>query len=191
MLFNLLSVVSFIGVVYFYVCFHHGGKFVGRVDKVEVGKDVYTFPKLRDMPDSGDIDKEYGLLRDVIDTCRSEQWRYEVKRESYSISKVFSVNIFGPDNFIRISSRVRINDDDDLTLVGFHVMGKEGSISYDMRGVIKFLCLDLIWNYCILPENSKEYNIEMERLGGICKSISDGLVSLNRDRKLGKLLNDV
>ena len=181
----ILSIVSFIGVVYLFL-----PKKVKKDNLIEDDR-YYHFPKLSGYPSIIDIDPGYSLLRDVILSCKGELWGYTVDLDRYSVfNRVYDIKIIDHSGVVSINSRIRIHSDDKVpVLVSFNISGVGGSISYSSVGDdIKLELLEFIWNYCIYPNSVNEFNSNMDHYRLVSGSISRSLVGLNRGRILDNLV---
>src|SRR5574343_959500 len=154
---GLISVLSFLGVCYLLIKGSRKPK-----DKVDLDDKYYHLPKLLGNPVISDIDPGYKVLRDVIFSCRSEGWKYEVKRDWSLTSYIYDVVIKSNDGSVSIESRIRIYDDDiQPMLVLFIIRVSEGNISYGDKD-IELELVDFIWNYCLYPDSKKLYDKELD-----------------------------
>lgn len=183
---GLISVLSFLGVCYLLI----KGSRKPKEDKVDILDDkYYHLPKLLGNPVINDIDPGYKVLRDVIFSCKSEGWKYEVKRDSSLTSYVYDVVIKSNDGSVTIMSRIRIYDDIQPNLVSFTIRVSEGNISYlDVDKGIELELLDFIWNYCLYPDSKKLHDEKLDYYNKVRDVIKSKLVSLNRGRKLDQIV---
>lgn len=150
--------------------------------------DGFYLPKVKELPNSYEVDPKLSLLKDVIQTCKSESWPVDISQETYSIlGRTYNISINNIKSDLKIKSRLRITENEIPILIGFIIIDNSGTISYAENEVANIICLDFIWNHYFIPYTNKLYDDEIIRYEGIKKSISDKLLSLKRSKKLDDL----
>ena len=143
--------------------------------------------KQKENPTIEDIDTNYQLLKDVIESAKLEKWHVELERESLSNRNSFTIT--NPTKTITISARLYA--DGKPTIVGFRIKhsreGKSISYSPEKNPMENYLILEFLWDI-ILEENDKEFNKHKFDLTMTKETIEKELISLRRNKQLEKLL---
>jgi hypothetical protein len=129
-----------------------------------------------------DIEEDYKTIFSVLESIKLEDWelKIEIDYKCYDLEFISNSNI-------TVSSRVRVDSDNNIRLVWFRIRSEAGAISIDNNDKIKNDVLNFLWDYIIEyynnrnDKNTKYYN-------EVIKSISSKLKTLNRDNKLKNIL---
>ena len=168
--FSILSVISFLGVVYL-LMENHRKKYINKEPETPSKSfdGIYLKPVLP-KPQSQDVDPNLQLLLDVINTAKMESWQSKIEID-HLLSRTYKVEINNHSNDIRIVCRIRMEEERFLPsrkikvskkivpiVTGFHLLGgnrQGGAITYDTEDATTII-LEFIWNNHIVPYHEKE-----------------------------------
>lgn len=182
-----LSIVSIFSIYLLYRLNKISKKVKSLTDVEDPNTEIDIKPLLK-RPEFNSVDTNHYLLKDIIESFNLENWTYEITdKTSRSSSDSWRILIKNPNNKININSR--------LSLYGknigfnFHVMSDKGSINYpdDVDNLSRRLIIEFLWSI-ITSDNEKENQIIIENYRKSKKIIESELISLNRDRKLKKII---
>jgi hypothetical protein len=158
-------------------------------------KDSYVvLPKLKELPNYNDVDPNNKTLRDILKSMDIENWtldNYKREYEGYSYSYLYEFYFSNPQKSLRITTRLR-NNDDDLRLVGFHVKSDTGTISYDeteSNKDVSILIKEYLWKI-VCDKNQDEYDEQFSHYQTIKNTIDKELKTLRREETLLNILGN-
>lgn len=135
-----------------------------------------------------DIDPNFNLIYDVLESIKIEGWALELEKE-YSIgdSHDYSLAFKSHDDSIRVRSRVCIYTDSEPYL-SFYINSDVGcSINIDKNSPIKNDIILFLWDYILVYHEGKRLESRKYYDDGL-KNISSKLKTLNRSRRLNEIL---
>jgi hypothetical protein len=192
--FYILSSISFIGVIYLFI------KYNKKNDVEKDPQKEFEGIYLKPIPariESSDVDPNYELLLDVINTAKIESWKSKIEIDFF-MSRVYQVEIESPNKDIKIICRVRMEEmyikkikKSIPIITGFHIFAgpNSGAISYNSEDA-KTITLDFVWNNHIIPYHEKENSESLSIYTDLKKDIENKLVSLKRKRGLDKIFEE-
>lgn len=140
-----------------------------------------------------DIDTDYKVLRDIIQSIDIENWKTEVEKEYSSFTESYKLTFENPSGSIKMITRIRLILDKKKNIykpsIGFIIIdvNDEQHITYDKKTM--GYDIDLFFTKKILDYHTnirKETTIEIQNTLSL---INKELKTLNRDRKLNNLIN--
>jgi hypothetical protein len=157
-------------------------------------KDSYVFlPKLKQLPNYNDVDPNNKTLRDILKSTDIENWTLDHYNSDYGgHCYLYEFNLSNPQKSLRITSRLRIYDDGDLRLVGFHVKSDDGTISYDENESnkdVSILIKEYLWKI-VCDKNQYEYDERFSHYQKVKKAIDKELKTLRREETLLNILGN-
>lgn len=145
-------------------------------------------PKIK-RPEITDIDPDNKLLKDVLESIRLEKWSSEVTYDGGYSSDSYML-LLNNNKDISIRCRLYLRDNNHLSIGSFTLISQNnGSISYNRDDKeTSYLILTELHKYIIEHHNS-EWDREFKYYERLIKAIDSELVTINRDRKLNKIVN--
>src|ERR1035437_2319397 len=145
-----------------------------------------------------DVDKNYQLVRDVIESCKLEDWSVLVEAEMLvaASSSRYDVKLTSPSKDVVIRSRVRFYAIDNVGggvikrqpyLPTFIISSKNTSISIGGDSAIENELIEFLWGY-IIKYHEDENTVSTIAYNNSIKEISSNLKTLSRNRKLNLIL---
>ncbi len=140
-----------------------------------------------------DIDTDYKVLKDIIQSIDIENWETEVEKEYSTFSQPYKLTFSNPAETIKMIVRIYLELDKKKNIytpsIGFIIIGvkDEHHITYDKKTM--GYDIDLFFTKKILDYHTnirKETTIEIQNT---LNHINKELKTLNRDRKLNNLIN--
>lgn len=163
----------------------------------EIDKSCIRLEIPKEIPNFEDYDKDDVLLKDVIESVKLEEWKFEIEEDrSFLSSNSYKITLNNPQKTLRINSRIRYDYQYQKTYISSFMILKtipgsvshNGSVSYDLeKETTKFLVTNFLWSYVL---NYKQGLVD-ERISyydDIKKSIESELITLKRDKSINKLL---
>jgi hypothetical protein len=143
------------------------------------------------LPKIKDIDPEYTMLKNVIESIKLEGWDSTVTDDRRM--QCYDVVLINPMSTITVKARMRLNDiyPDTIHLAWFHIMVDDGvtkdtnTFDNDDR-FVKFLVIKLMWDY-VLNYHENENEKRKRELSNFKDAINEQLKTLLRDNKLNTL----
>lgn len=186
----LLLIINTILLIFLIFIFH---KF-NTLKKENIIKDIdesfirLEIPKIK-RPEISDVDPENKLLTDVLESIRLEKWNSEVVYDGGYSSDSYMLLL---DNKKDISLRCRLYlRENNLSIGSFTLISKSGNISYNRENKeTNYLILKELHKYIIEHHNS-EWDKEFKYYEKLIKAIDSELLTINRDRKLNKIVNKI
>jgi hypothetical protein len=133
-----------------------------------------------------DIDPNFNIVYDVLKTIKIEDWKVDFEDDFQLHGQHYKLNFVSHDVDINVRSRIRIDDEGDISYLSFTITGgcqitinKDSSIKND---IVLFL-----WDY-IVEYHEKKYNDSVKYYEDGIKKISSKLKTLNRSRRLDEIL---
>lgn len=139
-----------------------------------------------------DVDKNYQLVRDVIESCKLEDWSVLVEPEMLvaASSSRYDVKLTSPSKDVVIRSRVRFGGGvikRQPYLPTFIISSKNTSISIGGDSAIENELIEFLWGY-IIKYHEDENTVSTIAYNNSIKEISSNLKTLSRNRKLNLIL---
>lgn len=174
MIFNILSVLSFIGVIYLLII-----KKWNNIIGIYLN---YT----KKIPTNFDLDTDLNLLKDVIKTISLELWECDIKYYKYENTDSYDILVKNKENTISIKSRLKI-ENDIPEISWFYITDIETGqyISYSSN----LICFEFLWDYCITPYHQNIHKDEISKYNRVKNLIENKLTYIKRDRILNDILN--
>lgn len=192
---NLIFGVVLIGCIFAIIhLYNQVGKLKSKERKVEKGEII--LPAVKEMPSIEDVDPEYNLLKDVIESAKSENWIPEIKPHMMLGTILYSFFIKNNNDKLFISCNLTV-DEDDMPRIGGFVIGVGSSsgsgvsyrISREKNEYSYCLVLQYLWDL-ILKKNESDYNSQWNSYLSSKNQIEKELTSLRRNKQLEKLFEN-
>ncbi len=140
-----------------------------------------------------DVDDDYSVIRDVLESIRLEDWVFDIKQERSILSaSTYDIEFINPQGNTKVKTRFYIHESNDRNKhqtadIGFFlILTDEHKLAYDKEPIRNEIIL-FIWEYIVnyhkdLNQERKKSYIES------IKHIKSNLTTLNRVRKLDQII---
>jgi hypothetical protein len=142
-----------------------------------------------------DVDPNNNIIKDIMESSEIEDWSYKVAVDNLTFGTAYDVTLSNQLQNLHIKSKIRIREIKrsnksklEPYLVFLSVSTNDNAyLSYGDDSIIKNDLVLFIWNYIIKYHNDQNIKIVDSYQKSII-SINEKLISLNRDRKLNKII---
>lgn len=144
---------------------------------------------LKPLPKSAiyeDVEPNFNIVYDVLKTIKIEGWKVEFEDDFQLHGQHYKLNFVSHDGSINVRSRIRIDDDADISYLSFTINGG-CQIKIDKGSSIKNDIILFLWDY-VVEYHQNKYNDSVKYYEDGIKKISSKLKTLNRSRKLDEIL---
>lgn len=188
----------------FIFCFIIGNK-MSKVEKLlsknPPKKGDLVLPALKQMPTIDDVDPNFQLLKDCIETAKLENWVAEIEQESmFGIS--YSFKIHNHSKSLWFIGMLRTHEH-DIPRIGYFSIVKQStatnndgeSVGYEIseneeKDKVKYyLLLEYLWSL-VVTKNENDYNVRLDSYTKSKSIIEKELTTLRRNKQLEKLFED-
>lgn len=190
----ILSIIQLLVIVYL------GYKIVKiKKDKIvkEIKEEGIILPIPVRVPDFNQIDPNYQMLKDVIESIKLEKWDI-IKFERDHMDNLYDIELLNGTGSLKVKCRLRIRDygDRKLYISWFYIFKMVNQTQHshvitfnDNESVPRFLILKLMWDY-VLDHHQKIHDEHIKHYLDCKKEVEKELKTLNRDKQLIKLLEN-
>lgn len=172
-----------------------------EIELSKVKNENIILPKIPKFPDNSEVDKDYQLLSDVLESVKIESWtREKFDCRSFIGDSMYEIEFINPQRTLKLRSCIYPNFlgkvlITELSIYSFLPNSEPSCINYYSGGpnnglnndTATSIFLNFIWEYIIEYENDRNFK-EMSRLDTIKDSIQRELKTINRDRQINKLV---
>ena len=161
----------------------------------EIKEEGIILPNPVRVPNFNQIDPNYQMLKDVIESIKLEKWEI-IKFEREHMDNLYDIELLNGPGSLKVKCRLRIRDygDRKLYISWFHIFKMVNQnqhshvVSYDdNESVPRFLILNLMWDY-VLDYHQKIHDEHIKHYLDCKKEIEKELKTLNRDKNLSQIL---
>ncbi len=159
--------------------------------RCDIAENNVILPMPPPVPKYKDIDPEYKLLKDVIESIKLENWSSSVTDDARL--ECYDVVLVNPTSTLTVKARMRLKDiyPDTVHLSWFNITIDDGVIK-DARSFdnddrfVKFLVIKLMWDY-VIKYHENENKKATRELIEFKDAVNEQLKTLLRDNKLQSL----
>lgn len=168
-----------------------------KKDKIvkEIKEEGIILPKPVGVPNFNQIDPNYQMLKDVIESIKLEKWNI-IRFERDIMADCYDIELLNGPGSLKVKCRLRVRDygDRDLYISWFHIFKMVDQTQHSHvvtfnndEGFSRFLILNFMWDY-VLDYHQKIHDDHIKYYLDCKKEVEKELKTLNRDKSLTKLL---